>query len=292
MKLSTLIPNKYFTYIPDNLFIRLTYFQAKHKLLNTKNPRTFSEKIQWIKLYGHLEDYGIYTDKLLVREYVKRTIGQEYLIPLIGQWDTFNDIQFEDLPEKFVLKATHGSGYNFICKYKTKINKDDLKNLVNGWFSENFYTLFREAQYKNLKPRLLCENYLEDEYGELKDYKFCCFDGKPNFLEIHSGRNSEHVVEILDLNWSKLPFNTMTKDASFQTPKPKNFTKMLKIAARLSKGFPFVRIDLYSVYGKIYFGEMTFTPLEGYPYLGTTDVALGELLDLTKFKNRDKTITT
>ncbi len=288
VKLSDVIPQKYFIYIPDRIFLRLLYIQKRKKLLNTRNPKTYSEKIAWVKMYGHLEDYTLYADKFAVREYVKRIIGEKYLVPMIGSWESVDDIPIAKLPKKFVIKTNHGAGYNYICKDKSKLDVEDMKSSLNQWLGESFYEFFRESQYKNIKPRIICEKYIEDEFGELRDYKFMCVKGKVKMIEVHHDRMVDHKVATLDPNWKRMPFDLKDIDSGSAQPvsRPKNTDEMIRIAEKLSKNLPYVRVDLYSVRGKVYFGELSFTPAEGLPYLGETDIKMGKILDISGFKKR------
>jgi hypothetical protein len=269
----------------DKVFIYLQYYQSKKRLLNLRNPKTYSEKLQWTKIYGELEQYSMYADKLTVRPYIKDTIGEKYLIPLLGHWDNFDDIDFNALPNQFVLKATHGSGYNFLCTDKAAIDMPALKKEVASWTEDNFYDHQREVQYKHLKPHLVAEHYLEDESGELRDYKFTCSKGNIDFIELHSNRVSGHNVQLMDKNWVRLPFETIAGEPHEILPKPANYDEVLTVVSKLAHDFPFVRVDLYLANGQIYFGELTYTPGDGtFPFVGESDLSMGKLIDLSGFK--------
>lgn len=271
--------------MPDKVFIYLQYYQSQKRLLHLRNPQTYSEKLQWIKIYGNLKSYSTYADKYAVRAFIKKNIGEKYLIPMIGHWDTFEEIPFDELPNQFVLKATHGSGYNYVCTDKAKLDKKALKVEVARWNSENFYTFQREVQYKHLTPHLIAEHYLEDDSGELRDYKFTCSHGDIDFIEVHSNRNSGHSVQLMDQDWNQLPFKTIAGEPNAYLPKPDNYDEVLSVVTKLAESFPFVRVDLYLVNGKIYFGELTFTPGDGtFPFVGKSDLAMGKLIDLSGFK--------
>lgn len=258
------------------------------KFLNLSNPQTICEKIQWIKLYDHLEMYTRYVDKYEVRNYVKDKIGKKYLIPLLGVWEKFEDINFDNLPNKFVLKATHGSGYVFVCKDKNLIEFKKLHQKANNWLTENFYKKTREVQYSLCKPRLICEEYMEDKEGQLTDYKFYCFNGKPELIEVHTGRFTDHKIDFVDLNFNRLPIRSPLLAKSDNLTKPINLKEMVEISRALSEDFPFVRVDLYSVQGKTYFGELTFTPANGLLMFQPLEVhyKLGKLIDLTKYDRK------
>ncbi len=284
MKLSTIVPQKVINRIPDKQFVYLTYWQITHDFLNLKHPKSFSEKLQWIKLNGNLERYAPLVDKYEVRKYIKDKIGEKYLIPLIGCWDTFDQIPFDTLPKRFVLKATHGSGYNYICLDKSKINMPELKRLVNGWLQENYYIFKRERQYKHLKPRIICEKYMEDEHHDLRDYKFYCTREKIQFIEVHSDRSNGQRVNIFNEKWQELAIKTISKGSDTKIDKPANLTELLKLTKLLSKPFPFVRVDLYSVHDQVYFGELTFTPADRiFPFVGQSNYDVGAMLNLEDY---------
>lgn len=272
--------------LPNKIFIPLHFLFETRKILNTNNPKTFSEKIQWLKLYGKLEKHSQYVDKYEVREYIKKTIGEKYLIPLVGRWNTPEDIQLHKLPKRIVFKATHGSGYNFICKDSSNINKDILKKTLSAWIREKYYVWFREDQYRYVIAKIICEKYIEDEFGELRDYKFFCFHGKAKFIQIDSDRYKKHKRDIRDMKWNRLPIVLRYPNSTENMNKPKNLTKMIMIAEELSKRFPFVRVDLYSARERIYFGELTFTPGNGmekfFPH--EADIQFGKLLNLSKLE--------
>lgn len=257
-------------------------------MLNLNNPNSFSEKIQWIKVFGQLEKYSKYVDKYDVREYVKNTAGKQYLIPLVGMWNNFENIPFEKLPKKFVLKATHGSGYNYICKDKSLIDIKQLKKLASKWLKENYYKKGREEQYKLCWPKIICEGYLEDDSGSLRDYKIFCFNGIPQIIQIDSDRFSVHKRDLMNIDWERLPV-TLGGHSNLNKIilKPKKLPEMIEIAKKLSKKIPFVRVDLYLINNKIYFGELTFTPGNGLEkfFPNEADYQFGELIDLSKYHN-------
>jgi hypothetical protein len=273
--------------LPDKFFVYLSYYRAKRTILNLRNPRKFTEKIQWLKVYGKLERFATYADKLTVRPYVEQKIGSQYLIPLLGVWDAFEDIPFEALPTRFVIKVTHGCGYNYVCKDKSKINYGELRALVTGWMSENFYRQEREPQYKLCVPKIICEQYLEDESGGLRDYKFYCSNGIVKMIQVDTDRFVNHKSDLLDIEWNRLDYVSVTTFGSSDliVERPKNLDALLSIARKLSQSFPFVRVDLYSVNNKIYFGELTFTPGSGLVDLhpASGDIEMGKLIELAAY---------
>jgi len=273
-------------YLSDRQFIMIDYFAVYGKMPDLQHPKTFSEKLQWVKINGCLEKYTKYVDKYEVRDFISKTIGKEYLVPLIGAWDNFEDIPFNKLPRQFILKATHGSGYGFICKDKSSLNRNELEKIVAKWMRESFYKKTREVQYKDCKPRIICEKYLEDDSGGLIDYKILCFDGKPYMIEVLSDRFTGLKYDPMDLNWNELPISAKGfRKSDRKIKKPENLNKMLYVSEMLSQSMPFVRVDLYSVNNKIYFGELTFIPAGGFDIYEPPEVnyQLGELINLSRY---------
>lgn len=232
---------------------------------NIDNPKSFNEKIQWLKLYYRNPLLTKCADKYTVREYVKEKIGEQYLIPLIGIYDNPDQIDFNKLPNKFVLKTNNGSGKNIICKNKKKLNIEETKSKLTEWLkpenSHYFYSY--EWAYKDIKPKIICEEYLESKDGDLKDYKFMCFHGKIENIFVCTDRKNSLKVNFYDLNWKLLPFTRLYPNSNKKISKPKYFKKMVEIAEMLAKDFPFVRVDLYENKNNIYFGELTFYPGNG-----------------------------
>lgn len=241
------------------------YYSRTGKILNLSNPCTFNEKIQWLKLYDSTPVKTRLADKYLVREWVKEQIGEQYLIPLLGVYDSFDDINFADLPQQFVLKCNHGSGYNIIVKDKAKLDLAEAKAKIDKWMNENFaFKAGFELHYRDIQPKIIIEKYMDDGTGDLRDYKYTCFDGKPEFIWIDSDRHTEHKRNLYDLNWKQLPYKVNSGYATFASPaRPQCLEEMTRLAGILSRGFPYVRVDFYVINGKIYFGEMTFTSSSG-----------------------------
>ena len=264
--MAALLENVNFLF-PDELYLRLMFrLKMQHKL-DLNNPQTFSEKIQWLKLYNRKPLYTSLVDKYAVKDYVAKIIGEEYIIPTLGVWNSANDINFDILPDQFVLKTTNGSGGNdvVICKDRSKFDKANAIIRLNRSLKKNVYKSLREWPYKNVQPRIIAEKYMEDESGELRDYKFFCFNGKVKCLQVDYDRFVEHHRNIYDTNWNLLPFTIKypSKENSV-IKKPENFSIMLDFAARLSENIPHVRVDLYNINGHVYFGEMTFFHGSGY----------------------------
>jgi TupA-like ATPgrasp len=287
MRYASWITSKATHALPDVWFYRVNYLMRTRRVLHLKDPRSYSEKIQWMKLHGGLERYAPYVDKCEIRQYVENIVGAQYLVPLIGVWADFDEIPFEELPDQFVLKATHGQGYNFICRDRSDLDLGSLRATVANWMNRDFYRSEREPQYRNIRPRLIVEAYLEDDSGALRDYKFPCFAGVPYVVQVLGDRADGTTENIYDREWHLLP---VVEKGYPNTPepveKPELLDEMLSIAAKLSAGFPFVRVDLYSSAGRVYFGELTFTPASGIITYepGTFDLELGGMLDLSKFR--------
>lgn len=231
--------------------------------LNLENPKTFNEKIQWMKLYDSTPLKTRLADKYLVRDWVKEKIGEEYLIPLLGVWDSFDEIDFDQLPNQFVLKANHGSGWNIIVKDKSKFDKAEAKKKFDLWMSKDFSFIFGfELHYMNIPRKIIAEEYKE-EFGELYDYKFMCFDGEVKFIWVDVGRFSDHRRALFTTSWEQMDKELKWKAPDKRIEKPKQLDKMLQLAKKLSEGFAHVRVDFYEVDGVVYFGEMTFTSSSG-----------------------------
>ncbi len=243
------------------------YEQQTKKELNLHNPKTFNEKIQWLKLYENDIRKSIFSDKFLVRNYISNTIGDKYLIPILGVYSSFDEINFETLPEKFVIKCTHGCGYNIVVKNKKNLDIGAAKTKIDKWMSENYAFKFGlELHYKTIEPRIIIEIFLENNTEDLYDYKIWCFNGKAHFIQFLSDRFSESGLKMIffDRDWNELDFVYTYPKPSYAPPKPENLHKLLLLAEKLSKGFNHVRVDFYRQdNGDIYFGELTFTSASG-----------------------------
>ena len=237
------------------------------KPLNLEQPKTLSEKIQWLKLYYQNPLLTTLADKYTVRPYVAEKIGEEYLIPLISVYESVSEIDFGKLPEKFILKATHGCGWNIICKDRQNFDIEDAKRKLTRWLNTNFYDFELEWQYKDMKPRIVCETLLERPDGaDLYDYKIHLFNGTPRFILIAVGRSSSPTFVFFTTDWERIPVNRPGKTGNgtlVDVPKPKQLDKMLALACQLAPDVPLVRVDFYIHEEKIYFGELTFTPNSG-----------------------------
>ena len=251
----------FFDLMPDEKFIRMKYKAKMGKPLNLLEPKSYNEKLQWIKLHDHNPMYTNVVDKYEVKFLVRERIGDEYIIPTLGVWDKYEDIDFDKLPNQFVLKCTHDSGGLVICKDKSKLDYDLAKKKITKCLKRNYFKFGREWPYKNVKPRIIAEEYMEDsKSGELSDYKFFCFNGKVKALFVATERQKagEDVkFDFFDTNFNHLPFKQGHENASIPPAKPVCFEKMLELASKLSVDFREVRVDLYEVDGRIYFGELT-----------------------------------
>lgn len=244
--------------------IKKWWYNLHKKPLNLDNPLTFNEKIQWLKLYDSTPIKTLLADKYEVRNYIKKVIGEEYLIPIYGVYDNSEDINFDKLPNKFVIKCNHGSGFNIIVKNKTELNLENIKKRLNIWMKQKYGLNLVELHYRDMIPKIIIEKYMDDGTGDLRDYKITCFNGKPEFIWIDSERHTNHKRNLYDLNWNQLPYKINSHYATFQSPeKPKHLKKLLNLASILSKGFASVRVDFYIIQQKIYFGEMTFATSSG-----------------------------
>lgn len=270
--------------IPDRLYISLIYFHHFHKFPNLKNPQTFNEKLQWLKLYDRRPEYSTMVDKYRAKEYVARIIGDEYIIPTIGVWNSVDEIDWDSLPNQFVLKWNHDSGSIVICKDKTKLdrNKAILRLRKNEHSSGYWYG--REWPYKNVNPCIIAEKYMEDESGELRDYKFFCFNGKAKFFKVDFGRYVEHHANYYDTKCNLLPFGEESFPSIFEKKlkMPENIDRMIELAEKLAENIPFIRVDFYDVRSRIYFGELTLFPASGFGRFTSNewDYKIGDMIDL------------
>jgi hypothetical protein len=263
----TLWSSRLFHFVPDRIFLQIKYFLIFGKRLNLETPQTFNEKIQWLKLYGRKPEHTQMVDKYEVRKYIEGKIGKEYLIPLFGVWDNFDDIDFDSLPNKFVLKANHFSGGVFICKDKQNFNIKKVRQEMNKILKRNYYFYGREWPYKNVRPRIIAEEYMIDESGiELKDYKIHCYNGEPKIIQVDFNRFfGQHKRNFYSIDWVYQPFSLLYPTCPEKTiTRPQSLGLMLVLAKKLSQGIPYVRVDLYSIIEKIYFGELTFYHGGGY----------------------------
>lgn len=278
--------------MPDKEYLERKFKSSMGKPLDLKNPQTFNEKLQWLKLYNRKPEYTMMVDKYKVREYIAEKLGEEYLIPLLGAWDDPDDIDFDSLPNQFVLKCNHNSGLGMcICKDKSKLDIEKVKNELRKGLKQDYYLTGREWPYKDVPRKIICEKYMtdSDSSSDFTDYKFFCFNGYLDCVMVCLERSSgETKFYFFDKDWKLKRINVRGKNApeGFTIPKPECMDAMFDIAATLSKGLPFARIDLYQSNQHIYFGEITFFPDSGFDanLLPETDEYFGNLIDLRRVK--------
>lgn len=258
---------KRMTYLPSEQYVNFSYEYFTGKKLDLKNPEEFNAKIQWYKVYYRPKILNQLVDKYEVRKYVKEKIGEEYLNEIYGVYHKVSEVNFDKLPERFVIKAVHASSYNLIVKDKSKLNKKKVFKLFNRWLSKNqYYRTGQEWAYKDVIPKLVAEKILvQENQSSLIDYKFYCFSGKAKFVEIHLDRQLEHRRSFWDLDFNRLPVELKASKSIEDkgVEKPSNFEEMITLSEKLADNFPFVRVDFYSIKGESIFGEMTFYPNDG-----------------------------
>lgn len=255
-------------FLPDKLYLQLYYFVHFKKLINFKNPRTYNEKLQWLKLYDRKDIYTAMVDKYLAKDYVSKIIGEEYIIPTLGLYDTFDDIDFDKLPNQFVIKCTHDSDGLVIVKDKAELDVNEAKNKIENALKYNFYYIAREWPYKNVTPKIIVEKYMEDKNNSsMRDYKFFCFNGEPKLMYISEGLENHSTAS---MSFFDMEFNLTDckrkdyKRLEYMPEKPKNFDKMKKMASILSQNLPHLRVDFYEINGRLFFGELTFSTCSGF----------------------------
>ncbi|OWV21556.1 glycosyl transferase [Fibrobacter sp. UWB2] len=272
-------------WIPDSLWIRIQFRRKVGRWPNLKNPKTFNEKLQWLKLHDRNPLYTKLVDKYEVKSIVAKQIGEEYIIPTLGVWDKFDDIDFGKLPNQFVLKCTHDSGGLIVVKDKSTLDIAAARKKINACLKMNYYWTLREWPYKNVKPRIIAEKYMEDESGyELKDYKIFCFNGEPKALFIATDRGiHETKFDFFDVDLNHLPMKQhYPNNPDIKIPDPAGIKKMFELAHVLTKDFKHCRADFYDINGKIYFGELTFSHFSGMQPMEPAewDERFGSWLDL------------
>lgn len=275
--------------IPDRIYLQIVYFRHFKKFIDFDNPKTFNEKIQWLKLNYRKEEYTNLVDKYRVKQYITKLIGEEYVIPTLGVWNNVDDIDFKSLPEKFVLKCNNDSGGIVICKNKKDFDEAKAKSFLKERLKNNGYWYGREWPYKNVKPCIIAEKYMEDSISkDIKDYKFFCFNGSMEFFDIDIDRFIEHRANYYDRNGNFLPFGKTycPPDYTKKIEMPKNLDKMIELAETISHNTVLSRIDFYEIDGQVYFGEITFYPGSGFsPFTDEKwDYKLGDMIDLPNIK--------
>lgn len=275
----------FYNHMSDEEYLSRKYQLYFGQKLDLQNPQTFNEKLQWLKLYNRKPEYTVMVDKYKVREYIAQELGEEYLIPLLGVWDNPDEIDFDALPNQFVLKCNHNSGLGMcICKDKSELDISKVKVELRKGLKQDYYLTGREWPYKDVPRKIIAEKYMEDVSGDLKDYKFYCFNGEMKFVMINSDRNTSRPTRAdyfdWDFNW--LDFTWGYSHAEVHPKKPEQFEKMVAIVEKLAKGLPHIRVDLYDCNGKIYFGELTFFDGSGFDKIEPLewDYKIGKLLKL------------
>lgn len=271
----------------EELHLKILYYLHMGKKLDLKNPKTLNEKMQWLKLYDRRPEYKYMVDKITAKDYATKMLGSEYVVPLLGVWDKPEDIDFDSLPDKFVLKTNHSGGNTgvIVCKDKSKLNKQDVIKKLNKSLKSDISVSLREWVYEGMKKQVFAEELLESSTGEIDDYKFYCFDGYVDAVLVCVERQiGEPKFYFFDENWQLKRHNKRGKEApvDFTLPRPENLNEMFRIARLLSKGIPHLRVDLYNVDGKIYFGETTFFTASGFDAnrLPEADLYFGNLTKL------------
>lgn len=268
--------------VPDSVYLKLRFKKIMMYPLDLKNPKTFNEKLQWLKLYNRKSEYTKMVDKYEAKKHVAGIIGEEYIIPTLGVWENVDEIDFDELPDQFVLKCTHDSGSYIICPNKNRLDIVSTKNKLENSLKHNFYWESREWPYKNVKPRIIAEEFI-GFYP--KDYKFFVFNGDIDSIMVCKDRDKGYPsFYFYDINWNRLYYQHEELEKNDQVEKPENLDLMVKLVKKLAKGFAHVRIDLYNVNGTIYFGEYTLFNQSGFDTDITyeTDLMWGKLLTISE----------
>ena len=276
-------------FLPDKPYLQLFYFATTRKFINFKNPQGFCEKIQWLKVNDRRPEYSKLVDKLAVREHISSVLGEEYLFPLLGAWESFDDIDIDSLPEQFVIKCNHDSGSTKVIKSKSSLTQDDfdeMKEFYTKRLKRDFFYAGREYPYKGIKPYIIAEKLMVDETApekSIEDYKFFCFNGEPKVMFVATDRATDCKFDFFDMEFNHLDLVNIHPNADKQIPKPAMFEEMKEIAAKLSKGMRHVRVDLSELNGKIYFGEYTFFHGGGFQlcHPAEWEKQLGDWIDIT-----------
>lgn len=274
----------------DKVYLSLMYFAQTGRIINWSNPVRFTEKLQWLKLFYRRDEFTKLVDKSTVKDIVANLIGRRYIIPTIGIWDTIDEVNWDILPNQFVLKTIQGGGSNgvYICKDKSTIDIKAIKNKFKEAQRTNIYKYFGEWPYNNIEPKIIAERYMHDSYStstSLSDYKFYCFNGVPKYCQVIRNRSEKESIDFYDMAWNHMPFvGLSTNVANGETPieRPIALDEMIRISSILSTDLPFARIDLYLINNQVYFGEITFYPASGFGSITPDewDYRLGDLISL------------
>ena len=273
-------------WVPDSLYLKVLYRVIMGRKLNLKNPKEYNEKLQWLKLNDRKPEYSTMVDKYEVRGYIGDLLGDKYLIPCLGIYDSVDDIDIDALPDRFVLKCTHDSGSVEICKDKSSFDIEGARHRLSQAMKRNYYATYREWPYKYVKPRVIAEGYLEGDGGDLKDYKVMCFNGEAKIIEVHENRFVEgkvHTQTFYDREWNIVPLTqveTVTVDRPSE--RPRQLEEILRLSELIAKNMYHARIDWYIEGDKIYFGEITFFDGSGFESFSTSEMErmLGDMINL------------
>lgn len=274
--------------IPDTLYLSVLYKKNVGHWPNLHVPKTFTEKIQWLKMHNRKPEYSIMVDKYLVKDYVAKIIGDKYIIPTLATWKTVDEIDLSVLPDQFVLKWNHDSGSVVICKDKTTFNLDEAKKKLTGGQRQNGFWYGREWPYKSVKPVLIAEKFMQEtgsNSNDLSDYKFYCFNGEPVYCQVIRDRSTAETIDFYDMEWNLMPFvglNPVAHNGLNPVPRPEHLEEMIAVCRKLADKAPFTRVDLYVINGKEYFGEITLYPASGFGVFNPIewDEKLGNLINL------------
>lgn len=280
-----MVSNGMLKWMPDKVYAKLVYKAIFGEELNLENPCTFNEKLQWLKLYYRKPEFTMMVDKYRVRKYIEKQIGKQYLVPLLGVWKSVDEIDFDTLPNQFVLKCNHDQGSVMICKDKEHFDIEGAKKFLTRKLSKNHYWFTREWPYKNVKPCIICEKYMEDSEGNgsLSDYKVLCFNGEPKLIELHKDRFGKiHTQDFYDANWNRTTIEQACSPLADEVmEKPAFFNEMMDLSRKLSEGLPHIRVDWYYTNHQLYFSELTFYDASGFePFLDDYDKEIGEWITL------------
>lgn len=272
------------TFAPSSIYLKFIFKRFLGYPLNLNNPKTFNEKIQWIKLYDKNPLYTLYADKYRVREYVKKTIGDKYLVKLVKVYSCPSEIKLSDLPNAFAMKLNTGSSCNLICKDKNKLVESDVKRKFTLWMNDNsYYKRYKEYHYKGIEKKIICEELLANNDGSpLFDYKFYCFNGEPYIIMVELGETFSMHRNIYNIDWTRHQGYITNPQDEYEVEKPVKLDEMIELARKLSHNFKEVRVDFYYVNGSIYFGELTFTSGAGFSKFSSYDfdLELGQQFEL------------
>lgn len=285
----TLGHREWFNWISDKTYLKIAYWARMHKRLNLDNPQTFSEKLQWMKLYDRNPLYTKLVDKYEVKPIVEKRIGSQYIIPTLGVWNSIEEVDWKGLPNQFVIKATHDSGGVVICKDKATFNIEEAISLLKGAGKKNYARFSKEYVYYDVPHRFLEQKFMLPSDAsindDLSDYNFYCFNCEPKYCQVIRDRNTKETIDFYDMEWNHMDFvglNLVAKNGTKPVPCPKKLDEMIGVCRNLSKNIPFVRVDLYVIDGNVYFGEITFYPASGLGLFTPAEwnLKLGEMIKL------------